>query len=155
VAAAFGVLLTSCPMASVREKLEQAIEARDAAAFELALNAAFRAGLTPDLAGLLARALSMSWHTRHEDVVGALQQLKDPVAVDALYWAALAKHDSLDYDEFFGLARKCTWALADIGTSEAKRRLEDLAAGNNEVIAGYAKRRLDAWEKEKGRKALP
>jgi hypothetical protein len=94
----------------------------------------------------------MPWHTRHEDIARALQRLRDPRTVDALFSAALSRHDYLAYDEFFGLARKCTWALADIGTIEAKRRLEQLAGSENPMIAGYARKRLGRWEEEMDRK---
>jgi hypothetical protein len=128
------------------------MEARDADAFESALRSAYQAGLSLDLSEVLAAALLMPWHYRHEDLARALQQLRDPRTVDALFHAAFSRHAYLDYDENFGLARKCTWALADIGTAEAKRRLEELAAGENESVAGYAQRRLDRWESEKARK---
>ena len=39
----------------------------------------------------------------------------DAESVDALARAALVKHDDLAYDES-ARARKCVWALADIGT---------------------------------------
>ena len=104
----------------VRAELLRAIDARDADAFERAVGAAFGVGLPADLAGVLAAALIMPWHTRHENFATALQRMKDPSAVDALFEAALSRHDYLDYDEFFSLARKCTWALADIGTPAAR-----------------------------------
>ena len=81
-----------------------------------------------------------------------LQHLKDPRAIDALFSAATVSHDYLSYDEFFGLARKCTWALADIGTPEARARLEALAAHEVPQIAEYAKERIDNWEDELDRK---
>jgi hypothetical protein len=55
------------------------------------------------------------------------------------------------YDECFGLARKCTWALADIGTPEAHARLEILAKHSNPQIAAYAQKRLDEWDDERPR----
>jgi hypothetical protein len=137
---------------SIREKLVRAIEARDPDAFELALTSAHQVGLSRDLAGLLAEALLIPWHTRHEDIALALQVLRDPVAVDSLFKAAQSKHEYLEYDEFFGLARKCTWALADIGTVEARRRLEQLARCENRTISAYAQKRLDRWEEETERK---
>jgi len=142
------------PMAleQVRENLQRAMQRSDADAFEVALTAAHRAGLSPDLADLLAEALLMPWHMRHEDVALALQRLRDPRTVDALFRASLSKHDYLAYDEFSGLARKCTWALADIGTVEAKQRLEQLAGSENPTIAAYARKRLDRWEEERERK---
>jgi len=43
------------------------------------------------------------------------------------------------------LARKCTWALADIGTPSARSLLETLATNDNEIIAHYAQKRLEQW----------
>lgn len=137
----------------IRAALLRAIAARDPDAFDVALGSAYEVGLSPDLAGLLAEALLMPWHMRHEDVARALQELRDPVAIDALFECALSHpHPYLDYDEFFALARKCTWALADIGTPEAKERLQRLAACENPIIAAYAQKRLDHWDAELDRK---
>ena len=139
-------------MSTVRDQLLKAIANQDAAAFESGLVSAYDAGLPNDLADLLADALLMEWHTRHEDVASALQKLRDPRSVGALFEAALSRHGYLGYDEFFGLARKCTWALADIGTPEARERLQELASGQNATIAAYARKRLDRWEQELHRK---
>ena len=136
----------------IRSQLLEAIAARDADAFELALNSAFRADLPGDLADVFAEALLMPWHHSHEDLAGALQDLKDPRSIDALFKAAHSRHDYLDYDEFYGLARKCTWALADIGTLDAKERLQQLARSPNATITGYAQKRLDHWQEELSRK---
>ena len=62
------------------------------------------------------------------------------------------QHDYLDHDECFGLARKCTWALADIGTPEARAGLDRLALSPHGMIAEFAQKRLDQWEKELQRK---
>lgn len=104
------------------------------------------------LADEFAEALVMPWHTRHEDLASGLQKMRVPETVDALFAAATAQHPYLDYDEFFGLARKCTWALADIGTPLARQRLAELAANPNPTIAEYAQKRLDRWEAEAHRK---
>jgi len=132
--------------------LVAAIEAKDADALELAVNAAFVAGLPHELTDLLTDALTMPWHTRHEDLAHALQTMKSPASVEALFMAATTQYEYLSYDEFFGLARKCTWALADIGTPEAQERLAQLARSQNLVIAGYAQKRLDRWNQELPRK---
>jgi hypothetical protein len=100
----------------------------------------------------LCQLLHVDWHSCHEDIVSTLQKLKDPRAVDAVYGAVIVKHEYLVYDEFFGLARKCTWALAGIGTSDALAKLHLLAASDNAVIAGYAKERIDNRDKEQKRK---
>jgi hypothetical protein len=92
------------------------------------------------------------WHFSHEDVVHALQRLRSPEAVGLLERTAFSVHKYQDYDETFGLARKCTWAPADIGTPEARLALARLANCNNSFIAVYAKKRLDQWERELHRK---
>ena len=132
--------------------LYNAIDAMDADHVESVLHECFKSGFTSEYVPALMQLLGKSWHFRHEDVVSTLQHLKDPRAVDALYEEALTSYEYLNYDEFFGLARKCTWALADIGTPEAKAKLQMLAQVNNTMIAGYARKRLDHWEEEKPRK---
>jgi hypothetical protein len=138
----------------IRARLLLAIRAEDADAFELAVRAAFAAGLPRDLADIFSDALSMYWHTRHEDLVTALQKMKNPASVEALFTAATYPHVYLEYDELFGLARKCTWALADIGTPLARERLAELAANPNPTIAAYARKRLDRWDDEIRKRSL-
>lgn len=139
-------------MEEILREFYSAIDAMDAERVERALGECFRSGLSPEYVPALMQLLGKSWHFRHEDVVSALQQLKDPRAVDVLYEEALVSYEYLKYDEFLGLARKCTWALADIGTSEALERLRQLAGCGNPVIEGYAQKRIDAWQAEMPRK---
>ncbi len=101
----------------------------------------------------LVELLNEDWHYKHEDIVLLLQSSKDSRAVDVLYKTALKKYPYLDYDNSYALARKCTWALADIGTPEAKDKLFLLSKVEDEEISNYAKKRLGDWEKEKQRKA--
>jgi hypothetical protein len=132
--------------------LVTATQSGDADAVDNAFMQAFQVGMTAEFVPVLIDLLGKPWHCKHEDIVSALQRLKDPRAVDSLYHAALISHAYLDYDEFFGLARKCTWALADIGTVEAQSRLKSLAQSENAQIAQYAQKRLDRWQDEKARK---
>lgn len=92
----------------------------------------------------LCELLDAPWHTCHEDIAFALEQLHDERSIEALYRAALSKHEYLAYDDGHALARKCIWALAKIGTAAARRRLEDLSRCGDPTIEGYAKKRLDA-----------
>ena len=134
------------------QKLHNAIETKDAEQVEVALYECFGFGFSPEYVPALIELLGKTWHNRHEDVVSVLQSLKDPRAVDALYDEAHSEYEYLNYEDCFGLARKCTWALADIGTPEAKAKLQQLAQENNQMIAEYAQKRLNNWEKEKSRK---
>jgi hypothetical protein len=102
----------------------------------------------------LLKILTYLNHYRHEDIVRLLQEAKDSRAVDTLYKAALVIPEyQEEYDGGAALARKCTWALADIGNAEAYHKLLLLAKNNNPEIAGYAQRRIGLWEKELPRKS--
>jgi len=132
--------------------LESAVRLQDAELAMEAIGRAYAAGLHPLHTKFLIILLEAPWHLRHEDVAFSLQQLRSPDAVDALERTAHAHYDYLDYDEFFGLARKCTWALADIGTPEAQEALTRLEGSKNELIARYARKRLINWQSEMDRK---
>lgn len=75
-----------------------------------------------------------------------------PSTVDALARAAVMKHDYLAYNDSHAFARKCTWALGDIGTPEARAHLEKLAGADDPEIGAYARKRLDRWDDELSRK---
>jgi hypothetical protein len=105
-----------------------------------------------DIVPTLIALLRAGGHYQHEDLARWLQDLRDPRAVDALYEVALTKHEYLAFNNSYALARKCTWALADIGTREAREKLRLLAGGDDPEIAGYAQKRLDSWDEELGRK---
>jgi hypothetical protein len=132
--------------------LKAAIRSKDSLKVETALAKIWTAGLHPEVCGALIRLVEERWHTLHEDTVRGIQQLRCAGAVPALERAAHAIYEYLDYDEFFGLARKCTWALADIGTPEAYRALERLSKSSNLLIGGYAIKRLVRWQDEVARK---
>ena len=132
--------------------LEEAVRLGDAKSVECALMLARGRTGDRDVVPMLIVLLRAPWHTRHEDIARWLQDLRDPRAVDALYETALTKHEYLDYDDSHALARKCTWALADIGTAEAQEKLQRLARGEDREVAGYAQKRLDNWAQETGRK---
>ncbi len=134
--------------------LLQALEATSPTHLETALDSAFHQGLTPELVPSLTTLLLAPWHQRHEDIARALQILRDDRSTPALAIVARQKHDYLVYNQSQALARKCIWALADIGTVTARALLENLAGCDDAIVAGYAQRRLSLWEEELGRKAI-
>jgi hypothetical protein len=108
--------------------------------------------LTANLAPVLAELLLQPWHHKHEDIARTLQNLCVPETADALASAALIKHEYLEYNDSQAFARKCVWALADIGTPQARAHLENLARGPHLEVVAYAQKRLDNWEGELKRK---
>jgi len=137
----------------IESELRSALVSKDADTVESALFLASRFDLfTADLGPLLTTLLLLPWHYRHEDIASVLQGLRVPATANALAQAALIKHDYMDADDSHPFARKCIWALADIGTPEAHAHLENLARADDTEIAAYAQRRLDKWHEELSRK---
>lgn len=133
--------------------IEKAYEERNAKDLRCALIVGGAFGFTSGHTNILCNLLAADWHYCHEEIVGALQDLRDPAAVDALERTVQTHYDYLNYDELSGLARKCTWALADIGSAEARQALSRLAASDDSLVASYARKRLENWQKELDRKA--
>lgn len=133
-------------------RLVKAVEQRDPDEFEDAFSACLTTGKSDGLCKLLSKVLLEDWHFRHEDVASEIQQLKCECAVQALEQRASSNPEYLEWDENHALARKCTWALADIGTTEARDALARLAKSDIPVIRGFAQKRLDNWALEASRK---
>jgi PBS lyase HEAT-like repeat len=129
------------------ELLRKARDQNNAANVYPALFLGFVFGFVADHVPVLCDLLKADWHFQHEDIVSAIDTLRDERAVPTLYEAALANHEYLDYDEFYALARKAVWALADIGTESAIEKLRLLDDGDNPVKAAYAIEQLGYLEK--------
>lgn len=111
---------------------------------EYALMIAYKFNLiTERYVDILCNLLESDWHYKHEDIARTLQELKSPKSIESLYRTALTKFDYLEYDNSYALARKCTWALGDINTNEAKKKLELLAESDDEEISNYAIKQLN------------
>lgn len=94
------------------------------------------------LDSVITRLLLEKWHFKHEDLVGLVQTYCIKGTEESLFQLAGIQFAYLDYDENFGLARKCTWALATLNSPEAAEKLQQLADGSNEIIRAYARKRL-------------
>jgi hypothetical protein len=83
----------------VPAELERAFAERSAIDVEYALILAFHFNLSASWAPLLSRLLQENWHTSHEDIASALQDIRDPSTVGALFEAALTRHQYLAFDD--------------------------------------------------------
>ena len=122
--------------------LEQSLASHEADEVELAVTLAHYFGLQREQTPILCKLLLEDWHTSHENIASSLQKLADPRSTDSLRQASQFRLAYLDYDENHGLARKCTWALAAIGTAEAIEALVWISENSDEMVAGYARKRL-------------
>lgn len=70
----------------------------------------------------MCRLLIQDWHTSHENVARELKVFKYPDAVDYLFKAALTLHQYIGSD--YALGVKCIYALYEIGTDDAREKLQ-------------------------------
>ena len=134
------------------EGLRDAITKKDAAKVEALVDAAIQSDEVDDIIPLMRELCIVNWHFKHEDVVSLLQKYGEVADIPLLENVAGKSFPYQAYDESFGLGRKVTWALADIGGKEAREALERIEAGDNSTIAGYARQRLLNWDEESSRK---
>ena len=82
-------------------------------------------------------------HHKHEDLAFLLEKKHSPKLINRVYDLAVMELDYTKEDEFFNIARKCTYALGYTNTPKAKEKLELLAKNENELIREYAIKQLN------------
>ena len=128
----------------LRELLDETLASRQADDVESLLGIADQFGaLTHEGVPVLCRLMLADFHQRHEDIARYLQSLRDPGSVEALFEACFIQLPYF-WDDGDALARKCTWALHDVGTPEAFERLRALTDHPRPSVIGYARKRLPA-----------
>ena len=89
---------------------------------------------------MLAELLVQPWHHFHDRIAGALEFHTSVEIIDYLYKGAFYSCDNLEYEsDYRGFNRKCLYALAKIGTNEAKEYIKQIADGDDAILSGYAK----------------
>lgn len=121
--------------------LRDAIDRKDGDDVEAALVVCFVFGVAPDHLELLVQLASADWHCRHEDVAKALDALRAPEAVEALYQLTQWVPGYLSWDEDRGLARKAVWVLAKTPGPEAEQALQLLLDDPDKRVRAYAAKR--------------
>ena len=85
-------------------------------------------------------------HHKHEDLAFLLEKKHSPKLINRVYDLAVMELDYKKEDEFFNIARKCTYALGYTNTPKAKEKLELLAKNENELIREYAIKQLNRYD---------
>ncbi|WP_255990932.1 HEAT repeat domain-containing protein [Chitinolyticbacter albus] len=94
----------------------------------------------------LNRLLLDDSHEFHEDIVFALGLIGDPRSVDAIAQAVLVPFDHLvEWGNLHEFQRKCAYALARIGTPEARTAHESLAKKSGPFLKEYGEEGLQHW----------
>jgi hypothetical protein len=122
--------------------LRDAVNRQDELETNLALIVCFTFGFREDHLELVVQLASADWHRSHEDVATALDGLRTPGAVDALYHLAWWVPGYLDWDDTRGLARKAIWGLGKTPGLDAKQALIRLLEEPDEIIRKSASEQL-------------
>ena len=94
----------------------------------------------------LSQLLLEDSHELHEDIVLELGLIGDPCAIDAIARAVRVPFGYLiAWDNLHEFQRKCAYALARIGTPEARTALESLAAEADPFLKEYGEEGLQHW----------
>jgi len=125
------------------ELLEEAWDERNTTDVEHTLIIGFSLGFLPAHLGVLMRLADADWHRSHEDVVSALDELRDKRAVGVLYCTALKRHEYLAFDKARALAVKAIWALGNIPDDSAVGKLRVLAQSDEEILKHEAIKQLE------------
>ena len=120
--------------------LNKSIQSRDTIGLSNTLAVIYRDGADADYTEILLSLLDQDWHTSEEDVVGILEQIKDPKSINKLYEVAIKIPD---YDDMRALAKKCIWALSAINTSESIEKLKLLQMFDDPIVRENATFQLD------------
>jgi hypothetical protein len=127
--------------------LDGAYRLQDAEDLECALTVGFTFGFSPEHSEILCHLLEADWHARHEDVVSALDELRCPSAIGALFRATQWIPKSLEYDDSRALAVKAIWALGKTAATEAEKKLRILACSDNAILRNAALEQLERRHK--------
>ena len=140
---AFGRDFSATPNDTV-PLLQQACDDRNADDVEFALGLFFRFQPTANYVPLLCELLVADFHTRHEDIIGALQDAADTCSIPFLRQAVLLKPqlEYLDYDDYGAYYKKCFWALRAIGTPDAIAVIREFTTSEDSAASEQALYRL-------------
>ncbi len=125
---------------SLTRELERALAEHDPELLGELLATARTLGLARQWAPVFAKLLGERWHRDQEDLASALQDLREPATSDALFAVACDSAPFDATDDGRALARKCVWALHDIGARDHLARLA--ATAKDPETRGHAERKL-------------
>ena len=128
--------------------LEEAYKGQNNEDLHCALLIGFKFGFAPEHTEVLCHLVQADWHQNHEDVVSALDDLRDPDAVEAIYHAAQWVPNYLGFDEYRALAVKAIWALGNLGDAKAERKLQTLSHSDNPILRENALSQLKRQRKD-------
>jgi hypothetical protein len=122
--------------------LEAACRQKNPEDVSLGLAVGFVFGFVSVHKAILCNLAKVEWHQSHEDVISALDELRDAGLVDLFYEATQVIPKYLEYDDARALAVKAIWALGNIGSRLADEKLQIISQSNNPILRDAALHQL-------------
>ena len=126
------------------ELLVEARNGHDADGVEIGLIVGFTFGFRPEHFSLLVELANATWHYKHEDIVTAIGEFKNPEAVGVLVQNALNIPEYLSFDLSRALAVKAIWALGSIPGKLGASALRQLCLDESPIVRDSAAQQLRA-----------
>ncbi|MFZ5807542.1 MAG: HEAT repeat domain-containing protein [Verrucomicrobiota bacterium] len=123
--------------------LNEALHAKNPEDVDDALIVGFNFGFSPKHVDMLCELSDADWHFSHEDIVSALDEVRDPRAIETLYKATQKVPEYLVHDESRSLAVKAIYALGNISHPSANEKLRLLSESKNEILRETALLQLE------------
>lgn len=117
------------------ESLEQALINHDDEKVDFYLIAAGCDGLTKEYSKVLCLLLLETWHFKHEEILVALEEIRDPETIQPIVKSLELK---LNYYTGNDIPRKAIWALGAIDTPESINEIKKLTISINVFTRGEA-----------------
>jgi len=122
--------------------LEEAYRDKSAADVEYGVAIGLKLRFSSECKDVLQRLFDADWHHSHEDVISALDKLRDPDLVETFYKATQVIPAYLNFDENRALAVKAIWSLGNIGTDAARNRLKEISLSQHPRLRSTALEQL-------------
>jgi hypothetical protein len=129
----------------IENEFEKAVNSKDKKVLGYLLSVLYQKGFSPELCPYLSDLMIADWHKEHENIAMVLQfDVKCPNSVDNLIKAMEFKFDYLfDMGDYEPFVTKCMYAIGDLGTDYALKRLNDLVECDDSIISEAAKHQLE------------
>jgi hypothetical protein len=126
--------------AEVEGLLRRAMLNHDGDEVEYALMLGSLFSFPNNIIDLIHELVVQDWHSRHEDMIGMLQQHHEAISIPILREAITLKPrlQYLDDDDYGSYYKKCLGALQSIGTPEAISAIEECAASEDAALRQQA-----------------
>jgi hypothetical protein len=119
--------------------LNEALVTKSADTVECAIMLIDRCGTSETNIERLQSLIKADWHTKHEDIISMLDDLRDERNLDVFIYAVCHFPPHLKYDEGHALARKAIYGLSNLNTPASREVLSSFAMHQTQRVRDLIK----------------